>query len=204
MKALKGAKGDTTVATLPANNTARWFFDYITGSASYSLEHTVALRFNQVLPGSGDTDPQTRFLNILQAFATTAFRPGWRIIRVRYQGAGTLFSLPVTPIAGLAAFVGTGPGAGGSSITETQEATFQGRSFTSGRKVDFSLYGLVAAMPETFRYTGATPAYLPAVVTALNNFSTAPIVTIDGSTATWYPYMNMNFNSYWERRQRAG
>lgn len=192
------------MAPLPANNTSRWFFDYVTGSASYSLEHTIGLRFNQTLPGSGDQAPQTRFLAILNAFGTVAFRTGWRVIRVRYQGQGTSFSLPVSALAGLAAFVGTGATAGAGSVTECQEATFQGRSFTTGRKVDFSLFGLVVGVPEGFRYTGTNPAYLPNVVAQLNNFSEAPIVTVDGTTAQWYPYMNMNFNSYWERRQRVG
>ena len=43
-------------------------------------------------------------------------------------------------------------------------------------------------------------------VEALNLASSqeqASFITISGARAIWYPYVNENYNSYWERRLRG-
>lgn len=190
------------MAPLPANNTGRIFYDYVTANTA-GVEHTVAWRVP--LGDFSSTVAQDEFLAFLQAVGAGTFRVGWRLIRARYQAAGAAFSTPLALNAGLTAFVGT------NSVSypaqrEAEEWTWQGRSNTSGRRVDFSLYGLAVNPPSNFRYPagGASPAFVALSVNRLNTQEAlGRAVAIDGSSPTWYPYVNFNANSYWERRLRT-
>lgn len=192
------------MAPLPQNSTARLFFDYVTGNATTSQEHTFAVRMSGT---AGDiANVQERVRAVLIAMGTNSFRDGWRILGVRYQAAGTDFSNPVTLIANLVSFVGTSGGAYDPRM-EAVEDTFQGRSTTSGRRVDFSLYRALSDAPSNFRWLGGTtgfPAAVRAGVTALNaSVAVGAFIAIDGSAVVWRDYLNANYNSYWERRIRT-
>lgn len=190
------------MAPLPPNTTGRIFFDYAT-AATAGVEHTVAWRVP--LGEFSSTVVQDNFLAFLQAVGAGNLRVGWRVLRARYQEAGSDFSTPLGLTPGLAAFVGT------SAVSfpanrEAEEWTWQGRSPGTGRRVDFSLYGITTNPPANFRYpAGAgSPAWVGATVTALNNSSAlGRPTTIDGSFPIWYQYVNFNANSYWERRLRT-
>jgi len=192
------------MAPLPQNFTARIFFDYITGNAATSKEHTVAWRYStSVLPA---LDMQAAFLGFLTALAPSNLIAGWRVLRVRTQAAGALFSFPQTVSVALAAFVGTS-NASYPQNREAEEWSWQGRSGSSGRRVDFSLYGLGATPPVNFRYPTGAPS--PAWVLSTVNWLNAPLgpdrpVTIDFSTPVWYSYVNEQANSYWEEQIRRG
>lgn len=192
------------MAPLPSNLTQRVFFDYVTGNEARSKEHTASLRTAGTLTTVDNV--QAAFLAVLNAFGANNFATGWRVNQVRYQEAGTNFSLPVATLAGLASFVGTG-GLSPNNLAEATEETFQARSTVSGRRTDFSLYRARNVPDNTFRIQpGATglPLAVQTAVNALNSAATAgTICGIDGTSIRFAAYMNQNVNSYWERRQRS-
>lgn len=187
------------MAALPQNSTGRFLFDYITGGAPTSQEHTCAVR---VTPDADASQPQADFLALLTAMGTARFATGWRVLRVRYQAAGTNFSVPLTLATALASFAGTGGTI--SPPNEAIESTYQGRSFVTGRRVDLSLYGVVGfALTTQYRLTAAEAPWLTGAVAAINAATTYSYRAIDGTVPTWYVYLNWNYNSYWERRLRV-
>lgn len=195
------------MVALPANNTDRVFFDYVTGNLSTSREHTCAVRFNLV--ENTVEAVQGAFLDLLGALGETNFRAGWRVLRTRVQYATTSVSLPYALDAALGAFVGTGGSPTYNARFETVEDTFQGRSSSSGRRVDFSLYRAMDDAESTFRVEAGLSGLgivVGQAVATLNTYAPAGIfISIDGTGNTiWYPYMNRNYNSYWERRSRLG
>lgn len=186
------------MAPLPQNNTARIFYDYITGNSATSREHTVAFRTN-----GEEENPATLmdglFLAMLTGWGANQFRSGWKVLRARFQSAGAAFSTPYQPTAALLAFSGTGNDVAYSPSWEAIEDTIQGRSPSSGRRVDFSIYRANGPVDGTFRY--GMPG---GVQTALGQMVTAGLgVVIDNSRPIWYTYVNQNFNSYWERALRS-
>lgn len=190
------------MAPLPPNTTARVFFDYVTANTA-GVEHTVAWRMPEAV--TEPEDVQAAFADFLTALGAATLRVGWRVLRARYQEPLSDFSFPVPLITALETFVGT------SAVSfptnrEAEEWTWQGRSPSTGRRVDFSLYGITSAPPTNFRYPagGASPAWVAATVNALQSFDLNGVPgVIDGSVATWYRYVNFNANSYWERRLRT-
>ena len=192
------------MAPLPPQNTGRVYFDYVTGNAATSQEHTVMERF-AVGVGFDLGDAQQALLDVLTTLGTTAFARGWRVTGVRLSQPGQVFSLPFPLIPALAAFVGAGTAL--TPYDEAREVTFQGHSQTSGRRVDFSLYGIDGSTPDNFRVVGGgagLSSLVSAAVAALNaNSAAGYFVTIDGTAATWYDYINYNYNSYWEQEIRG-
>ena len=186
------------MASLPQNSTARYFFDYVTGNTATSQEHTAAMR---VTTATSETTAQGGFLDLLTAMGPARFATGWRILRVRFQGAGQGFSVPLALTPALAAWVGTGGPI--SPPNEAIELTYQGRSYASGRRGDVSLYGVLGfSLTTNYRITPGEAAWVGTAVGVLNA-SEAPLwIAIDGSELTWYPYANWNYNSYWERQLR--
>lgn len=184
------------MAPLPQNNTARLFFDYVTGSAATSVEHTVQMRISGA--EGTQTTGQEQFLSFLNAFGPGAFRTGWKVQNVRYSAAGSSFSLPIAILPALGSFLGTHSGTYVARY-EAVEETIQGRSPVSGRRVDLSIYRAFGDANPSFR-TG-----LPAgVQTALSAGLTAGVWrAIDGSTPIFYTFLNSNYNSYWETRLRT-
>lgn len=192
------------MAPLPANNTARIFFDYITGNQTTSKEHTVAWRSTG--PGTTHEDVQSAFLGFLQTVGVNTFVAGWRVLRVRVQEQGADFSVPVPVIPDLGTFVGTAAGSYAQN-REAEEWVWSGRSSTSGRRVDFSLYGIFTAFPANFRYPagGSSPGWVADSIAYLNSLEppVGPLV-IDFTRPTWYQYVNVQYNSYWEEQIRRG
>lgn len=188
---------------LPENLTDRTFVDYVTGAGPGAVEHTFQMRST---PGALDaSDSQQRILAVLSAYGAGSFWAGWRVVRIRFQAAGTTVTLPQSIIPALASFVGTA--AGSQPNNAPIELSFQGRSATTGRRVDLSLFGAginPADVPAGYRVP-VTPGVGPygAVIAALGADPNA-FITKDITSPSWYPYVNVNFNSYWERRARLG
>lgn len=186
----------------PPATTSIMFFDYVTGSSATSREHTVQFRYNPSL--ATPSDVQNRMLLVLQALTAANFRTGWRILRVRQQDVGTNFSIPIPVASGLGSFLGTATTPTYQPRYEAVEWSLQGRSPTTGQRVDFSLYTALTDAPANFRFLPADLAQLAATVNAVQaGAATGIIITRGGSPATWYNYMNVNYNSYWERRSRT-
>lgn len=188
------------MAPLPSNSTDRWFLDYITGSQPTAAEHTMMIRGDANLGLDGATGT---FLAVLNGVGAAGFWTGWRPIRLRHSVAGSNFSMPVSMGSTLGAFVGTGSGSGYIESCEAVEATIQGRSPTTGRRGDFSLYGIRAALgTATFRKTSSDGAPWSALISACQGLA-VPLRAVDGSQLSIYPYVNLNYNSYWESRLRT-
>lgn len=174
--------------------TARLFLDYTTGRR----EHTMMARYTGTLT-EGTQFALLDFLEAVQAVLPEAWAP----IRLRRAAAGTEITLPVGMIPQLAAFRGTATGEF-PEVFEPREHTFVGRSVSTGAKARLSLYGLTYQTPADYRWEGSgMPAGLINAIAKLE----APIalfIGIDGNKPDWYPYVNVNYNSYWERRQRLG
>lgn len=191
------------MAPLSPNATDRLFYDYITADAAQGgIEHTLMVRFQ----GGAEDIPQVHqdVTDFLTAVGAARFQTGWRILRARYAAEGSNISLPTVLPPGLSTFVGT---AGDNPrYFEAVEATFQGRSPTSGRRVDISLYGMAGVSTNDFyriEVGNANYPWLGPAVAALNG-AVNGFRAIDHTEPDWYPYVNLNFNSYWERRLRAG
>lgn len=192
------------MAPLPANSTGRIFFDYVTGVQTTSKEHTVMWRFDPA--NQTQLQAQGAFLQFLTLMTAGNFRQGWKVIRVRVAQPYSDFSFPVAVDGSLAGFVGTNVSAYPQN-REAEEWTWQGRSPTTGKRVDFSVYGISSAAPANFRYpVGAgSPAWVGQTVDLLNSFaSTSAPLVIDGTRPIWYQYVNEQANSYWEGQIRRG
>ena len=187
------------MAPLAPNLTTRVFYDYITQEDG--LEHTFQVR------GPASDLPAAAHQAVTDLFAAmgaSRFATGWKFLRARVQFTGSDFSLPTVLPPGLFTFVGTGGAL--SKQNEAVEYTFQGRAANSGRRVDLSLYGLVGiTLDGSYRIVAGDPdyAWLDDAVGVLNTAVDA-FKALDGQTATWYPYLNYQWNSYWERRMRIG
>lgn len=185
---------------LPQNATSRVFVDYVTGTGSSAVAHTLAVRLGA---GGTATDGQTAVLDLLNAIGAGVFVLGWQVTGVRFQAQGDNLSFVVPTLPALASFGGTSGGFF-EPWREAMEVRFVGRGAQSGRRVSLSLYGLRVSPPDNYRLTVASPGaeWVGPAVASLNA-ATSPIVTIGGDTAQWYAYASVNFNSYWERALRT-
>ena len=190
------------MAPLPEWSTARVVFEYVTGLAGVGSH---SLQFRYAGTDRTATAAQERFASMLAAGGGGLLRSGWRVIAVKTYLAGETFSTVQAPIPALAAFLGTSTTAYARRL-EARELTFQARGLASPRRCDFSLYGLNAGQNdfESFRQ-----AVTPAMASNLRSFYEAlvapgsPFIAIDGSSLLWYPYVNMSYNGWWERRLRT-
>jgi len=197
------------MAPLPHNNTALMYFDYVTGNAVTSQQHTMQMRLSSSTTTLVE-EAHIQMLALLTAIGAANFWSGWRILQTRLQAQGANFSTPVSSpeLAPLLAFAGTETG-GYQPRYEAIETTFQGRSPTAGRRVDVSIYGLVPVtpIPNTFRVAvdfsngGNWVADALAVLNAAPSLGT--FLAIDGTAPLWYGYANVNYNSYWEQELRS-
>lgn len=190
------------MARLPLSSTARLWVDYSAPWTSGVVEHTFMVRYT-----GGDRTAaaaQGRVVSFLTGVAAASFHLNWRIIRVRTALAGEDFSLTQTPIAGLAAFIGT-TNTGSSKLTTTIQWSWQGRSAASPRRTSITLFGLVPTKESPVgRLVGGSGGEALVTNSVANlNAAASPLVGIDGNTVTWYNYVNTCRNGYWERRIRV-
>lgn len=178
---------------LPENNTPRLFLDYTTGR----IEHTVIFRAAQGVEPFEARDAVYGFFLALQSQLVST----WAVTGLRWQEWGSIITLP-TPLGDFADFSGTGL----ESIPVTAEPlqwNFVGRGQDTGRLVKVGLYGLDEAVPAEYRYVGSgLPLAFANALTALATTGNTAPVTIGGDAPLWKPYVNVQYNSYWERRAR--
>lgn len=190
------------MARLPTELTARLWFDYVT--APNGREHTFMIR-PPAVDGAGRAEAQEAVRLWLVAHGTNWFRTGWRIIRVRYAPAGQAFSLPATLASGLGSFVGANSAAWATS-REAVETRYVGRSPSTGRRLALSLYGVKSTLSvEGFRLEAGAAGdglTIANVVGLMNTSANEVFGAVDGSVGIWYNYVNIQYNSYWERRIR--
>lgn len=173
---------------LPDNNTARLWVQYNSGTGIHEM------MFRQVTSVT-----KADFIFQVREFCT-ALAPlmrntgGWSA--ARYAAAGSDLSFPEVwaLIAGTNASV---PGVG----LRTLYYTFTGRSLV-GRKARLFFYTPYGAQEDDYRREVGDVAQLDNARAVLNA-AARKIAAIDGSPPEWYPYYNVGFNAYWQRRSRT-
>jgi len=175
------------LAPLPHNNTAIYYVDYSVDQR----EHTTEVRFDgAVSPAAfGASFGGLLTDNIANLNLIT-------ILGVRHQVQGSNVSNPVTTgIEGNTYGVGvTGPD------NVPKFLNFIGRS-SGGRRVRLMLFGFKGAI-STWRFTTVENAGVSAGVARMNAAS-GLYLAIDAVEPLWYPYANIGYNAYWQRKARA-
>lgn len=181
------------VSPLPPSNTGRLYVDYTDGQH----QHTFVVRF------AANSTPAAASARAL-AFLTPllpVLPDEWQVLALRQSAAGSDVTFPFSDPA-LEGLAGTSVSAL-SPVNGPRQVNWQGRGSASGRRVRVGLYGLIISTPENYRleqasWTAAFENAYQALRGSLNTF-----VTIAGDDPVWYPYANVNFNSYWETEQRG-
>lgn len=190
----------------PQNETWRMYFDYVTGnSPGVSKQHTMLWRFRPEADiADVIADGQNRMAAMLTAFTAPQFRLGWRITGCRLSAPLTDISLPVDLSTALMTFQGSTSGGDWNSSKEAIQYRKEGRSYTTGVRTSFSIYGLSNEDIDTnFRWQVGELGVLAAVNATLSELGGEQLVARDGSAVTWYSYLNCQYNSYWERNIRG-
>lgn len=178
------------MAPLPQNNTARVIYEYSWPHGDGQFQ----VRYEENTGSVGAVDSYVLgFLSALDPLLSA----NWTITGQRFQRAGSSISLPVPPIS----FTSTA----GDTADEAKrplELSFQGRS-EGGRKASLSIYGTRITVPAIYRILYGVLADVDAVLDYLQNNGQPSVPrAIDGEYITWYRYVNLNYNSYYERQAR--
>lgn len=191
------------MAPYPQDYTGRVWIDYETRDEG--IEHTVLLRYPPLYPNGRDEVVQA-FAGMLTAFGVSEFSLGWKALRAKHAAAGEDFAFPFALPAFYDTFIGTGPVV--NSEREALQMTFIGRGPNSGRRSSIALFGLRSSLAVgNFRYVASTAGAFQtkvAVAVGVLNGASLPLCTIDGDSVVWYPYVNLKYNGYWQRRIRTG
>jgi len=175
------------MAPLPHNNTAIYYVDYSVDGQ----EHTFEVRFNGAVSPSAFGSHINGFLGPLAALLDEV-----TINVVRFQAEGSDVSNPV--VAGIEGNTyGTGTG-GPDNVPRF--LNFVGRS-SGGRRVRLAVFGYKGAN-SVWRLTSTESTDISDAVDVLNGTS-GTFIAIDGIDAIWYPYANIGYNAYWQRKERA-
>ena len=176
------------LSPLPPSNTARLFVDYSTDN----YDHTMMFRYS---PSAGISAAQAAIDDFLTNVSGTTST--LTIRGVRAAASGSDITNPVG--SDLSATYGDGTEA---IAVAPRELRFVGRS-TDGRKVSISVFGYEGSTPDTYRFLPDDNAFLDAAVASLVSNSTIIGLTISGAQAIWKTYVNIQFNSHFETRNRG-
>jgi hypothetical protein len=180
------------MAPLPYNNTAIFTANYTWSQGAAQMQ----VRYEQA--GGGQAAARLVCEQIAGLLGDDLDQD-WVFTGARAQAAGSNFSVPVgAPLD---------PTASGFDQPETQRPvfiSFVGRS-ALGRRVSITVYGVRLTPDESWRFERGEITNVDAVITWLQtgnpNQGIAPLA-IDGTQVVWYPYANVGYNAYYQRRQR--
>lgn len=178
------------MAPLPANNTAVYFVDYYDGINAHTLQN----RYNE-----GEVTIDQAGL-MLDAFFTAIDNLLYEItiLGARNREANSTVTYGVIWPGAETYGSGAQP-----AVTAPRETRWVGRSGT-GRRVSFSVYGGKYTTPDNFRILAADNADVLAGIVAIDDAVTNNgMRPIDLSNQQMKPYVDVNFNSYWERAARG-
>lgn len=178
------------MAPLPDNNTPVVFVDY----ADASVTHTLQWRYNQAL--SSAEQALARIVDFFEALDPVLYQIFVTGARVRPESS--VISMPIT-WPGASTY-----GAGDVPLVNVpREIRFIGRS-EDGRRVSWSMYDFIGVTPENYRIMEGDIAGLDNAIAVLRAASAdLDVVTISSISPIIYPYVDFNFNSYWERQRRG-
>ena len=177
------------MAPLPPENTRRFWLQYHDGVNSHEL----------MVRGDTDTTPAD-IIVVLDEFLTELDPVLYEITieGARYADASETVSNPVT-WDGAATY-----GSGFQPVVNgPREIAFEFRS-TDGRKGSVSVYGYNGSTPADYRFgSGEVAALDDARDTLSGAHADGTLCTISGLRGIFKTYINVNYNSYWERRARG-
>lgn len=83
------------------------------------------------------------------------------------------------------------------------EYRFEGRA-PDGRRASWSMFAAKLAIPATYRYLTSDNVNVANAYAGLVNMAdNGDLLVISGAVPIVYPYMNYQFNSYWETNRRG-
>lgn len=178
------------MAPLPPNGTARVWVDYSDGIN----DHSLMVRYDAEV-----TDASTA-LSAADAFLA-ALSPQLYLLTVtgaRAQAAGTHISFPVVWDGDDTYGSGAMPGA-----LAPRQLCFLGRT-AGGRRVRWFVFGSKMDTPADFRFDLDDDASLEnAYNIIVGSQLVGAFIAIDGANPVNYPYVDVNFNSYYEEKARG-
>lgn len=176
------------MAPLPENNTPRFWLDYNDGRN----DHSLMVRYAASAGTAAAMDFLDAFLTALSADLFLLTVQG-----ARASASGSNISLPVA-WTGAASY-----GADPLPLNRRPfECRFLSRSVT-GRRGSMSVYGTKFNLPDEFRIArDADPQISNAFSAWETAISNLDIIAIDFSEPIPYPYVSINYNSYWEQESR--
>lgn len=177
------------MAPLPQNNTGRYWVEYSVSG----VVHELMVRYAAAVPLATTRSYINQFLQAIgpEMFATS-------VLSVRYSPPGTLVSIP--DLWSGADTWGVDPNPPNRTPVQIR---FEGRS-AGGRRVSWGLYGWDGTIPDAFRFPiVAESNYDAAWQAILEARNDGVFVAIDGDPPGLKNYVNVNYNSYWERQQRG-
>lgn len=163
--------------------------------------HELLVRLNAA---ASPIDALDRLYYILN-FVAGSLPVTWAVTGVRYSALGSDISLPIDYSASeLFGFTGTVTDPF-PEVNHPRQLNWVGRSIVSGRRARIGIYGWLGTTPANFRYGPGESVFSQAEIPAALNLASAAgsFVAIDGTRVQWYPYANVNFNSYWESERRS-
>lgn len=176
------------MAPLPPESTARFWVDYNDGNN----DHSLLMRY---APSAG--------LSAIQAVAgqfLTALSPVLYLITIlgaRAANSGSVITVPEAWEGDATYGTGAQP-----PVAAPLELCFVGRT-ALGRMAKWFMYGFRNGLPASYRFFPSDDSNLDAAVTILRNAAlTGKLLAIDGGVPGVYPYINIQWNSYWESQAR--
>lgn len=181
------------MAPLPPNSTGVYFVDYATNG----IQHTLQVRYSPTAGIDGAAGYAELFINALASVRHN----DWSIIGARVRPAGSNITLPALPPS----LEGAGTGTSLAPFYNPRFVSFIGRGVVDGRRVRVNVFGLAVPQDDDYRLTGPLGSPWSTAIAVLEAASAAgSFITIGGSDVEWYDYVNIGFNSYWERQARKG
>lgn len=177
------------MAPLPPNNTDRWYFDY----TAAGIDHTFLVRAAE---GTTAAEVSTEISNLLTSIGIGFYASSFRSLR--FQAKSLDFSIPATYSGSVTTWGSTTP-------DDTGRPTFStlvGRS-GDGRRARVSIFGFkgIASVGD-YRFNVAGSTEWQDAVDQLNA-AEGIWLSIGETQPTWYQYVNVGYNAYWQRKMRT-
>lgn len=177
------------MAPLPPSNTARVYWDYHDGQN----EHTLTVRY---APSASIDEASDRIVAFLEALEPELYLLTHRGFRA--SATGSNISVPATWNGDLTYGTGAMP-----AVSAPRQFCWLARS-TGGRRVRWFMWGCKPETPATYRFASGVNATLDAARLALvAGQANGVFLSIDGFNPVTYPYVDVNFNSYYEEKARS-
>ena len=177
------------MAPINPNFTARALMDYATTNAL----HTLMVRYDENISTATDALGNiAALLTAIDGLLTTL-----TIGSCKFYDASSDISQPV-------AWPGDPTyGSGSEAAASTPlEMRFMARG-GDGRRVHWSIYGTNITVPGNYRIARGDNADVAAGIDSIEaSFGNAVFLTITGNVPVMYQFVDVNFNSYWERQRR--